>query len=118
METPIGTRTKLVPNRGNEGPSTQAHQQDTLCQFMPTPGVDLRGLQEGPAATSTDVEGGNEKETVTTPDVRIEEVDISSMVEELQRLNDEEAVTSRSARANARRNYTKRSSRFVPPRSR
>ncbi|KAL2527198.1 hypothetical protein Adt_12252 [Abeliophyllum distichum] len=64
METPIGTKTK----------------------FMPIPGVDMRGIQEGPAATSIDVEGGNEKETATTTDIRMEEINISPMVEELQRL--------------------------------
>ncbi|KAL2489870.1 Uncharacterized protein Fot_43162 [Forsythia ovata] len=118
MGTPTGTRTKLVPNRGSEGPSMEAQQQHTVCHFMPTPGVDMRGLREGPAATSIDFEGGNEKENTTTPDVRVEEIDINPMVEELERLNDQESATRRSARANARRNYTTSSSRFVPPRSR
>ncbi|KAL2467629.1 hypothetical protein Fot_51154 [Forsythia ovata] len=93
METPTGTRTKLVPNRGSEGPSIEAQQQHTVCHFMPTPGVDMRGLREGPAATSIDFEGGNEKENTTTPDVRVEEIDISPMVEELERLNDQESAT-------------------------
>ncbi|KAL2495349.1 Uncharacterized protein Fot_39106 [Forsythia ovata] len=42
----------------------------------------------------------------------MEEIDISSMVEELQRLNAEEAATTRAARACARRQINTRSSHF------
>ncbi|KAL2509117.1 uncharacterized protein Fot_32764 [Forsythia ovata] len=118
MDTQTGTRTKLVPNGGSEGPSIEAQPQHTVCHFMPTPGVNMRGLRERPSATSIDVEGGNEQENTTMPDVRVEEIDISPMVEELERLNGQESATRRSARANARRNYTTSSSRFVPLRSR
>ncbi|KAL2525338.1 Uncharacterized protein Adt_10392 [Abeliophyllum distichum] len=116
METPLGARTKLVPNRGSDGTSTESEHQHTTCQFMPTPGIDMRGIREGPAATSIDVEGGNIKENASSTNVRMEEIDISPMVDELERYNNEEAATRRCARANARRNYSTRSSRFVPPR--
>ncbi|KAL2524494.1 hypothetical protein Adt_09548 [Abeliophyllum distichum] len=143
METPLGTRTKvsignnwlcntfninlltiffssfhLVPIRDNEGPSSQPQQKHTMCQLIPIPKVVMRGLRKGPTTTSIHVERRNEIGNTIMPDVRMEETDISPMVEKFERFIDNEAATRRSARANERRNYNTRSSCFVPPRSR
>ncbi|KAL2548713.1 Uncharacterized protein Fot_10243 [Forsythia ovata] len=51
-------------------------------------------------------------------DSRKKEIDISPMVEDLERLNAEEAAITRAARVHAKSQINTRSSRFVPPRAR
>ncbi|KAL2522233.1 hypothetical protein Fot_26156 [Forsythia ovata] len=109
---------KLVPNRGNEGISSQPQETRPVYHFMPTPGLDLQGQRKGPASSSLHVVGGHDKGKSIVDDIRIEEIDISPMVEELQRLNAEEAATTIAARARAISQVNKKSSHFVPPRSR
>ncbi|KAL2464987.1 Uncharacterized protein Adt_40838 [Abeliophyllum distichum] len=109
---------KLVPNKGNSVTSNQPQETNSVYHFMPTPRVNLQGQREGPASFSLHVVGGHEKGKSIVDDIQMEEIDISPMVEELERLNAEEAATTRSARARARSQINTRSSHFVPPRSR
>ncbi|KAL2480098.1 hypothetical protein Adt_19039 [Abeliophyllum distichum] len=71
--------------------------QDTnsVYHFMPTPGVDLHGQRDGPSASSLPVLRGHDKGKAVVDDIRMEEIDISPMVEDLERLNAEEAATTR-----------------------
>ncbi|KAL2522322.1 hypothetical protein Fot_26245 [Forsythia ovata] len=78
---------KLVPNRGNEGISSQPQETRPVYHFMPTLGLDLQGQRKGPASSSLHVVGGHDKGKSILDDIRMEEIDISPMVEELQRLN-------------------------------
>ncbi|KAL2491377.1 hypothetical protein Adt_27005 [Abeliophyllum distichum] len=102
---------KLVPNRGNSVTSSQSQETNAVYHFMPTPGVNLQGQREGPAPSSLHVVGGKS----VVDEIRMKEVDITPMVEDLERLNAEEAAI---ARARARSQINTRSSHFVPPRSR
>ncbi|KAL2558234.1 Uncharacterized protein Fot_02973 [Forsythia ovata] len=114
MESPLASRTKekLVPKRGNEGQSSQPQETNSVYHFMPTLGVDLQGQREGPSASSLPIVGGHDKGKTVVNDIRMEEIDISPMVEDLQRLNVEEVAATRDARARARSQINTRSSRF------
>ncbi|KAL2502489.1 Uncharacterized protein Fot_36337 [Forsythia ovata] len=103
---------------GNKGPSRQSQEKHTMCQFISTPRVDIQGLRERPTIASLPGVGGHDKGKASVGDVRMEEIDISPIVEELQRFNANEVATTRYARTHERKNYNTRSSRLVLPRSR
>ncbi|KAL2459809.1 Uncharacterized protein Fot_54553 [Forsythia ovata] len=115
MQSPLDSRNKekLVPKRGIEGRTSQPQDTNSVYHFMPTPGVDLQGQREGPSASSLLVARGHDKGKSV-----MEEIDISTMVEDLERLNAEEAAITRDAKAHAKSQINTRSSRFVPPRAR
>ncbi|KAL2466983.1 hypothetical protein Adt_42834 [Abeliophyllum distichum] len=76
------------------------------------------GQREGPSASSLHVVKGHDKGKTIVDDIRMEEIDTSPMVEDLERLNAEETTTTRAIKAGARSQINTRSSRFVPPRAR
>ncbi|KAL2501417.1 Uncharacterized protein Fot_35265 [Forsythia ovata] len=85
----------------SEGPSSQPQEKHTMCQFMPTPGVNMKRLRERPATSSLPIVGEHDKGKAGVGDVRTEEIDISPMVEELQRFNADEAATTRADKSEA-----------------
>ncbi|KAL2554890.1 hypothetical protein Fot_08509 [Forsythia ovata] len=99
-------KAKLTPRRISTNASNQPHEAQSGFQFMPTPGVDMRNagviISSGPSASSPVIEG-NAKGENTAHVIRTEDINISTMVEELEILNAEESARSRDERARARR---------------
>ncbi|KAL2462545.1 Uncharacterized protein Fot_53782 [Forsythia ovata] len=89
---------KIVPSRCNRGSSSQGQVLQSSFTFIPTPGVsqpctDDR-MTSGPSVCMP---------TNVVPSVITQEVDISSMVDELQQLDAQEVATERAKRARRRR---------------
>ncbi|KAL2475876.1 hypothetical protein Adt_36612 [Abeliophyllum distichum] len=109
---------KLTPKRGSTSASNQAHKPESVLKFMPTPRVDMRhadlNMLSGPSA-SLFVPEENSKWNIEAPVIITEEVDISTMVDELERLNSEEATRNRAERARTKtKEYEYNTSSSVP----
>ncbi|KAL2559872.1 Uncharacterized protein Fot_04611 [Forsythia ovata] len=99
---------KLTPKRSTTSASNQARETCSMLQFMPTPGVDTRhadfNVLSGPEVSRPVDEGLSKVNTEVEAAVIItEEVDISSMVDELEQLESQEATRNRAERVQARR---------------
>ncbi|KAL2489684.1 uncharacterized protein Fot_42976 [Forsythia ovata] len=99
---------KLTPKRSTTSASNQAQETESMLQFMPTPGVDTRhadlNVLSGPEVSRPVAEGLSKGNTEVEAAVIItEEVDISTMVDELEQLESQEATRNRVERARARR---------------
>ncbi|KAL2538030.1 Diaphanous autoregulatory (DAD) domain [Forsythia ovata] len=99
---------KLTPKRSTTSASNQARETESMLQFMPTPGVDTRhadlNVLSGPEVSRPVTEGLSKRNTQAEAAVIvIEEVDISTMVDELEQLESQEATRNRAERARARR---------------
>ncbi|KAL2497102.1 hypothetical protein Adt_22652 [Abeliophyllum distichum] len=105
---------KLTPKRGSTSASNQEPQ--SIFKFIQTPGVDMRhadmNMLSGPLASSPLPERNN-KENTDAPIIITKEVDVSTMVEELERLDSEKATSSRAERARARRQMNTSAIQFV-----
>ncbi|KAL2470369.1 Uncharacterized protein Adt_38505 [Abeliophyllum distichum] len=77
---------KLTPRRSNTNASNQPHEAQSGFHFMPTPGMDMRNaaviISSGPSASSPIIEEKS-KGNNTAHEIRTEDINISTMVEEL-----------------------------------
>ncbi|KAL2504839.1 Uncharacterized protein Adt_20460 [Abeliophyllum distichum] len=99
---------KLTPKRSTTSASNQTRETESMIQFIPTPGVDTRhadlNMLSGPEVSRPVAEGLSKGNTEVEAAVIItEEVDISTMVDELEQLESPEATRNRAKRARARR---------------
>ncbi|KAL2548200.1 Uncharacterized protein Fot_09730 [Forsythia ovata] len=89
---------KIVPSRGNRGSSSKGQVLQSSFPFMPTPGVSHPctddGMSSGPSICMP---------TNVVASVITQEVNISSMVDELQQLVAQEVATERAEKARRRR---------------
>ncbi|KAL2469306.1 hypothetical protein Fot_50882 [Forsythia ovata] len=85
---------KMVPNRGNRGSFSQGQILQSSFQFMPTPGVSL-------PSTYNIITNGPVVSTPTHVATRVitQEVNILSIVKELQKLDVQEMVSEKVAKA-------------------
>ncbi|KAL2524177.1 hypothetical protein Adt_09231 [Abeliophyllum distichum] len=96
---------KLTPKRSTTSASNQARERESTLQFMPTPGANMQhgdlNVLSGPSASRHVAEGMSRgiKEAAV---IITEEVDISTMVDELEQLESQEASRNRADRARAR----------------
>ncbi|KAL2457160.1 Uncharacterized protein Adt_46495 [Abeliophyllum distichum] len=96
-QRPGKKKAKLTPRRSSTNASNQPHKAQSGFQFMPTPGVDMRNagvIISSRLSASSPVIEGNSKGKNTARVIRIEDINISTMVEELEILNAEESARS------------------------
>ncbi|KAL2531204.1 Uncharacterized protein Adt_04555 [Abeliophyllum distichum] len=97
---------KLTPRRSSTNASNQPHEAQSGYQFMPTLGVDMRNagvsISSGPSASSPIIDENSIWKT-TVHVIRTKQVNISTMVDELENLNTDESAPNRDEKARARR---------------
>ncbi|KAL2480391.1 Uncharacterized protein Adt_33357 [Abeliophyllum distichum] len=99
---------KLTLKRSTTSASNQAWKTESKLQFMPTPSVNTRhaclNVLSGLEMSRPVAEGLSKENTKAETAVIItEEVDISTMVDELEQMESQEATRNRVERARARR---------------
>ncbi|KAL2540374.1 Uncharacterized protein Adt_01352 [Abeliophyllum distichum] len=96
---------KLTPKRSTTSASNQARERESMLQFMPTLGANMQhgdlNVLSGLLASRPVAEGMSRGITEAAV-IITEEVDISTMVDELEQLESQEATRNRADRARAR----------------